>query len=79
VIDAYGLTQIDYDIEGSAVADPASIDRRSQAIANLQTAAKANGKTLAVTLTLPVLPSGLTSQGCMWCGPPSATVPRSPW
>lgn len=63
VIDAYGLTQIDYDIEGAAVADPASIDRRSQAIANLQAAAKAKGKTLAVTLTLPVLPSGLTSQG----------------
>jgi hypothetical protein len=62
-IDAYNLTQIDFDIEGAAVADPASIDRRSQAIANLQTAAKAKGKTLAVTLTLPVLPSGLTAQG----------------
>jgi hypothetical protein len=62
-IDAYNLTQIDFDIEGAAVADPASIDRRSQAIANLQAAAKAKGKTLAVTLTLPVLPSGLTSDG----------------
>ncbi|MCU1681282.1 MAG: cellulose-binding family [Amycolatopsis sp.] len=62
-IDAYSLTQIDFDIEGAAVADPASVDRRSQAIANLQTAAKAKGKTLSVTLTLPVLPSGLTSQG----------------
>lgn len=63
VIDAYGLTQIDFDIEGAAVADPASIDRRSQAMANLQAAAKAKGRTLAITLTLPVLPSGLTSQG----------------
>lgn len=63
VIDAYNLTQIDYDIEGSAVADPPSIDRRSQAMANLQAAAKAKGKSLAITLTLPVLPSGLTSQG----------------
>jgi hypothetical protein len=63
VIDAYGLTQIDFDIEGAAVADPASVDRRSQAMAALQSAAKANGRQLAVTLTLPVLPSGLTSDG----------------
>jgi chitodextrinase len=62
-IDAYGLTQIDFDIEGAAVADPASIDRRSQAMASLQAAARAKGKSLAITLTLPVLPSGLTSQG----------------
>ncbi|HEY0804582.1 MAG TPA: glycosyl hydrolase family 18 protein [Pseudonocardiaceae bacterium] len=62
-VDAYSLSQIDFDIEGAAAADPASIDRRSQAIARLQAAAKAKGKTLSVTLTLPVLPSGLTSQG----------------
>jgi hypothetical protein len=62
-ITAYNLTQIDFDIEGSAVADPASIDRRSQAIAALQQAAAAAGKTLTVTLTLPILPSGLTSDG----------------
>jgi hypothetical protein len=63
VIDTYGLTQIDFDIEGAAVADPASVDRRSQAMAALQAAAKAKGKSLAITLTLPVLPSGLTSDG----------------
>ncbi|WP_223199521.1 cellulose binding domain-containing protein [Solihabitans fulvus] len=63
VIDTYHLTQIDFDIEGSAVADPASVDRRSQAIASLQAAAKAKGQHLSVTLTLPVLPSGLTADG----------------
>ena len=63
VIDTYSLTQIDYDIEGAAVADPASIDRRSQAMAGLQAAAKAKGRTLSITLTLPVLPSGLTADG----------------
>jgi chitodextrinase len=63
VVDAYNLTQIDYDIEGGAVVDPVSIDRRSQAMANLQATARARGKTLAITLTLPVLPSGLTSEG----------------
>ncbi len=63
VIDAYGLTRIDFDIEGGAVADHASIDRRSQAIAALQQAASAAGKPLQVWFTLPVLPSGLTNDG----------------
>ena len=63
VISAYGLTHIDFDIEGAAVADRASIDRRSQAIAALQQTAAAAGKTLDVSFTLPVLPSGLTSDG----------------
>ena len=63
VITAYGLTHIDFDIEGAAVADHASIDRRSQAIAALQQTAAASGQTLNVSFTLPVLPTGLTSDG----------------
>ncbi|HEV2635447.1 MAG TPA: cellulose binding domain-containing protein [Actinocrinis sp.] len=63
VVSAYNLTQIDFDIEGAAVADPASINLRSQAMAALQATAKAAGKSLSITLTLPVLPSGLTAQG----------------
>ncbi len=63
VIDAYGLTHIDFDVEGAWVADAASIARRSQAIAALQQAAQDQGKTLEVWFTLPVLPNGLTSDG----------------
>ena len=63
VIDAYGLTRIDFDIEGAAVADRASIDRRSEALAALQQNAAAAGKPLQVWFTLPVLPTGLTSDG----------------
>jgi hypothetical protein len=63
VIDAYNLSAIDFDIEGAAVSDHTSIDRRSQAIAALQHNAAAHGKTLQVWFTLPVLPSGLTSDG----------------
>jgi hypothetical protein len=63
VINAYQLTHIDFDIEGAAVADTAAIDRRSQAIANLQAAAAAQGKTLDVWFTLPALPTGLTAEG----------------
>jgi len=63
VIDAYQLTHVDFDIEGAATADPVSVARRSQAIAALQQRAAAAGKTLEVTFTLPVLPSGLTVEG----------------
>ncbi|MFC1409547.1 cellulose binding domain-containing protein [Streptacidiphilus sp. N1-12] len=63
VIDAYGLTKIDFDVEGGATTDTAGITRRNQAIAQLQATAKAKGKTLEVSYTLPVLPSGLVQSG----------------
>ena len=63
VVNAYNLTQLDFDIEGAAAADHASIDRRSQALATLQQSAAAAGKPLSIWFTLPVLPSGLTSDG----------------
>ncbi len=63
VINTYDLHAIDFDIEGAAIANTAANTRRSQAIKNLQTAAAANGRSLEVWLTLPVLPTGLTSSG----------------
>ncbi|SEL61049.1 glycoside hydrolase family 18 protein [Streptacidiphilus jiangxiensis] len=63
VIDTYGLTKIDFDVEGAATSDTAGITRRDQAIAQLQQAAKAKGKALDVSFTLPVLPSGLVQSG----------------
>jgi len=59
VISAYGVTKIDFDIEGAAVANTAANTRRDQALAALQ----AQDKGLQVSFTLPVLPSGLTSDG----------------
>ncbi|MEV7621767.1 cellulose binding domain-containing protein [Actinoplanes sp. NPDC089786] len=59
VVDAYDLNYIDLDIEGAASADAASIARRSTALAALQ---KANPG-LKISLTLPVLPEGLTNDG----------------
>lgn len=63
VIDNYGLSHIDFDIEGAAVADRTSVDRRNQAIAGLQRDAAAAGRVLDVSYTLPVLPTGLTADG----------------
>lgn len=63
VIQTYNLTHIDFDIEGAAVADKASIDRRSQAIAIVEKEAAAAGINLNVRFTLPVLPTGLDANG----------------
>ena len=59
IVSAYGLTRIDFDIEGAAVADHAAVDRRNAALAQLQQA----NPGLQVSYTLPVMPTGLTSDG----------------
>jgi hypothetical protein len=59
VIDAYHLKKVDFDIEGSALADGSADDRRARAIAVLQRRVKG----LDISFTLPVLPSGLTPSG----------------
>lgn len=66
VIAAYGLTHLDFDIEGPWVhhgSQAASIDRRSQAMRRLQDRAALAGRPLRLWLTLPVLPTGLTADG----------------
>ncbi|GAA2797161.1 hypothetical protein GCM10010441_22940 [Kitasatospora paracochleata] len=59
VVKAYNLKYVDFDIEGAAVVDTAANDRRSAALAKLQQAHPG----LKVSLTLPVLPEGLTADG----------------
>jgi len=63
VIDRYSLTTIDLDIEAGNLTDTDSGARRAKAIASLQKSQKAAGKDLAVWLTLPVAPTGLTEDG----------------
>ncbi|HYC85156.1 MAG TPA: carbohydrate-binding protein [Chryseosolibacter sp.] len=59
VINRYGLTWIDFDVEGFWVADQPSIDRRNQAARILQN----NNPGLRITYCLPVMPTGLTADG----------------
>lgn len=59
VIDRYDVTSLDFDIEGAQVADPTSIALRDAALVGLQ---KANPG-LQLSFTLPVLPTGLDSNG----------------
>src|SRR5262249_33143099 len=58
--DRYGVRDLDFDIEGADQGDQASLARRFQAIAQIQQTAAAAGKPVRVSLTLPVMPTGLT-------------------
>ncbi|PPF61497.1 glycosyl hydrolase family 18 [Clavibacter michiganensis] len=63
VIDQYSLSTIDLDIEGTNLSDAASGERRAAAIASIQKDRAGTSSPLAVWLTLPVAPSGLTTDG----------------
>ena len=60
--DTLALTR-DYWFTGSGLGNTASVDRRNAAIARLQASARAASRALAVSVTLPVLPTGLTAEG----------------
>ncbi|MEU6342254.1 cellulose binding domain-containing protein [Streptomyces sp. NPDC046977] len=59
VVDTFGLTKVDFDVEGGAIANANANSRRAKAIAQLQ----AGHSGLEVSYTLPVMPTGLTQDG----------------
>jgi hypothetical protein len=59
VIDKYKVRQIDLDVEGDAIENQASNDRRSQALTKLVAA----NPGLRISYTLPVFPTGLIPSG----------------
>jgi chitinase len=63
LVKRYDVQTLDLDIEGTAVADRASLQRRGLALRTLQAERQAAGRPLAVWLTLPVAPEGLTVDG----------------
>ena len=62
-IEHYGVSEVDFDIEGAALGDLTANTRRAQAIASIQRQMVIAHRTLRVWLTLPVSDHGLTSQG----------------
>ncbi|PJJ62420.1 chitinase [Compostimonas suwonensis] len=60
VVDRYQLTTIDLDVEGASLSDAAAGLRRAEAVSALQSSKRKAGGDLAVWLTLPVAPSGMT-------------------
>lgn len=63
VIDRYELTVIDLDLEGAGLTDTLAMQRRAVALNSLQTTTRDSKRQLAVWLTLPVTPTGLTNAG----------------
>jgi hypothetical protein len=63
VIDRYGIRDLDFDIEGADQANLTTLTRRFKAIARVQADGRAAGKPVRVSLTLPVMPTGLTYDG----------------
>jgi chitinase len=62
VVERYDLSVIDLDVEGAAVADQPAASRRAEALATVQREREADGRPLAVWLTVPVAPTGLTAE-----------------
>lgn len=63
VIERYNLDTIDLDLELQGLNDKVANTRRAIAIAELQKERRAKGKNLAVWVTLPVTPLGLSEDG----------------
>lgn len=59
VLDRYHVTMLDFDIEGSAPSNQASLTLRDQALRGL----KAANPGLIISYTLPVMPTGLIASG----------------
>lgn len=59
LITTYNLTQLDFDIEGKTLANTAGNELRNKAIAALQADARAAGRKLVISYTLPVNVTGL--------------------
>lgn len=63
VIDRYNINTIDLDLENAGLTDTQAGSRRAEVIAKLQADRRSKGKQLAVWLTLPVAPQGLSESG----------------
>ncbi|MBP1234742.1 chitinase [Arthrobacter sp. PvP102] len=63
VVERYEPAFIDFDLEGADLLDQAGAERRARAVAWLQGDRNSSGKELAVWLTLPASPRGLTDAG----------------
>lgn len=60
VVDRYKVGTIDLDLEGDGLVDADAVARRATAVHDLQQERRAAGTSLAVWVTLPVSPTGMT-------------------
>jgi len=63
IVERYNIDTVDLDLELGALTNTDAALRRASVIARLQSERRAKGKKLAVWVTLPVAPQGLTQDG----------------
>jgi hypothetical protein len=63
VVTSFNVTHLDFDIESSEETNSTDITRTAQALALVRSWAASTGRQLSIFYTLPVLPTGLTSDG----------------
>ena len=63
VVTTMNVTHLDFDIESNEETNAADVTRTAQALAQVRSWASSTGRTLNISYTLPVLPSGFTSDG----------------
>ncbi|HEY1918885.1 MAG TPA: hypothetical protein VGH27_25215 [Streptosporangiaceae bacterium] len=62
VITTYNVPRIDLDVEADSLTNTAGINRRNEAVAQVESWAKANGRSVQFSLTLPTTTTGLDAQ-----------------
>ncbi len=63
VVTTLNVTHLDFDIESNEETNTADVSLTAQALAEVRQWATGNGEQLAISYTIPVLPTGLTSSG----------------
>jgi hypothetical protein len=61
LITTYNVPRIDLDVEGTSVTNAAGINRRNEAVAETEAWARAHGRSIQFSYTLPTFPTGLPS------------------
>jgi Glycosyl hydrolases family 18 len=63
VVSTFNVSHLDFDIESNQQTDSADLALTAQALALVRSWATANGDALTISYTIPVLPTGFTSEG----------------
>jgi hypothetical protein len=63
LITTYNVPRIDLDVEGTSLTNTAGINRRNEAIAEVEAWAAAHHRRIQFSYTLPTFPTGLTTSG----------------
>jgi len=63
VVSTFNVNHLDFDIESNEQTDSADLALTAQALAQVRSWASANGDQLTISYTIPILPTGFTSEG----------------